>query len=264
MGKGQVSIFVIAGILIVLLSSVAIFYARQSPQQQVLDPTRPDAIRAVVDSCHRDLLTQGIQWIGLHGGRILPVAPSLFLDRNVLKDVQGASIPEFALQNDFLAARYLYDNGIIYQQGVDPMEQDLQAFIDQRFDDCVNNFQDFRNIGMGIEQGDRQVTVSISPDSVTSEMALAITAKAADSVITIDASEMTVASKLGSIWEDMVKTLVEDMDKDPDFIPNQLMFEKAQELGVQAGAIPYTTNYVYYIIDDNEVPLTFIFAQGRP
>ncbi|OIO64998.1 hypothetical protein AUJ68_04320 [Candidatus Woesearchaeota archaeon CG1_02_57_44] len=264
MGKGQASIFIIVGVVIVLLAGVAIFYARQSPQQQILDPTRPDAIRAVVDSCHRDLLTQGIQWIGLHGGRILPVAPKLFADRNILSDLDLPwSTVTAGRENLFI--HYLYAQGTpSYEPGNEQMEADLGAYIVSNLPACVNEFRDFKNAGLQVEWDAPSASVTISDTTVKSDLTYGIRVLLPDSVLEFNDFTVQLDSQLGRIWNVMVPALLSRIDEKPDFMPSGKLTDLGEEYAVNAGGFPYQTSYVYYIIDKGEVDLDFLFAQERP
>ncbi|MDO9066398.1 MAG: hypothetical protein Q7U96_04870, partial [Chloroflexota bacterium] len=147
--RGQISTFVILGVIIVILASIGVVYkaeimSKLSELQLVKGAALPPEAQKVNDfilQCAKDTATEGIGLLGLQGGFIeLPVdkLPQGNINRfsNKLEAVPGVRTAYWYYQKD---------NGVSVEEipSQEDMSQQLKNYIDASIEDCFDKFSAF-------------------------------------------------------------------------------------------------------------------------
>ena len=158
--RGQVTIFLVVGIVILALFAGIMYFTSYVRQNQLDDDAtlhplaarvRPQ-ITSFVESCIEETAVPGIYLLGIQGGIIYPDDPTKIL------------VTENALIN------YGYLNGV-NQLSVEKMEQQLDKFIEENLAFCLDNFISFSEQAIVVmEQGGLQSKTKITSNDVLLEL----------------------------------------------------------------------------------------------
>ena len=90
--KGQITIFIIAGVIVLLLAGIIFFIGPQLQSEDISDvPLEAQPLKLFVEECLSSTAIEGIRLAGIQGGYV--------------------DIPEFALETDYSTIAYYYDQG---------------------------------------------------------------------------------------------------------------------------------------------------------
>ncbi len=145
MKKGQITIFIIFGILILFLSSFIFFGMNKGPTS--VKKTSSTPIENYISACIERTAGFGIYQLGIHGGRIYD------LDNAFVKDYYKVS--------------YAYDNGKVMPLLSDS-KKDLERYVNENLNagaySCLKDLNVFKNEYDVIEISDANTTVVFSDD----------------------------------------------------------------------------------------------------
>ena len=123
--KGQITLFVIVGIIIVLLVGVGVYYrfhsGKNSGTNVIAMSDEEYNVRMVVQECFEQTLDEGITLAQQQSGNV-------FLPRNVM-NFEGVQIP------------YIYEEGLASIIKEQELEQELERYVDTNIQSCVNTTQ---------------------------------------------------------------------------------------------------------------------------
>ena len=145
--KGQITVFIILGILIVLVFSLFFILKQTSVSknvkvtEEVLTPLQGDNIKLFVESCLNRVSEEGLVLIGRQGGYYQ--SP---LDYSIL--FVGDKLP------------YYYYEDEIRVLEIEDAEKELERYIKDYLPVCVDNFKIFEKSGYDITEGEIVVSVS--------------------------------------------------------------------------------------------------------
>ncbi|MBD3310400.1 hypothetical protein GF351_04230 [Candidatus Woesearchaeota archaeon] len=158
--KGQVTLFVILGIMVLL--SISLFFYFRLSQIEVPEVTPPEyvPVQDYVEACIYDTGEEAIRQIGLHGGYVeIPFQidrdPSAYLGL----DSQG-----------LLKIPYWYHNMQNRYPSVSFMESQISDFVEQNLDRCLRDFEPMSESFEVTPRGDIEVTTTIAEDDVVIEV----------------------------------------------------------------------------------------------
>ena len=150
MGKrGQITIFIIIGILILLLAIGGLIIYNQ--QQDIPDIKTPEAfegqVRSFVESCLSQQTLSGVQIQGKQGGYIeIPEnIPTLVLE--------DATLPYWLDKN-------------LQVPSLDNLKQQLNNHILINLDECLQDFEAFKEQGFNITKGEPSLTITMEDQVV--------------------------------------------------------------------------------------------------
>lgn len=165
--KGQITTFVIIGILIVVLA-VGIYYFRDvvsgtlSPKD-IQVPEQAESVRIYVEGCFDETLKEAVDLIGRQGGYIeLPGDPI-----NV-----GEFTNHLTMYGDSKVIYWYYkaDNNVDYIQvpNINSMESEISNYVDNNLMGCLGEFNEFN--GFSISKGRIKSEIDISNSRIVSRI----------------------------------------------------------------------------------------------
>ncbi|MFH1668484.1 MAG: hypothetical protein ABIA62_01005 [Candidatus Woesearchaeota archaeon] len=208
--KGQVTIFMIIGIVL-LFGSAIIFYIRGQVTQgteggfaPIIEevPLEAQPLKIFVENCLKQKGTSGIERIGLHGGYIDPtdedMSGKVFFsgldptDSDALSMFGDKGLMPYwwYLKSDNTCSETCkFDsNAPALRKGMEPsIEGQMDKYIENTLGSCINEFRDFRMQGFEIEiRGDMKSDVNIAEEEILLFLDYPITVIKGDSRIDID------------------------------------------------------------------------------
>ena len=240
--RGQVTVFLVIGIVILLLAAL-FFYIFGQIKEAPLEVEAKEAqkipgvrgtLQSYVENCIQETLDPAIYLLAIQGGVIYP-------------DEEGK-----ILLTDYGIVNYAWLNGI---NGLsrEKMEEDLASYVEQYLDFCLD-FETFTKQNILVKTDYELITseVTIKDASVQAEVQLPT------KIILPNNDTLEVETFTAEVQSSLGKTLqaIEDL-KFPDLNPSQLL-----DLPYQPMIFPYDESVFIYSITEKsgEAPLTFMFA----
>lgn len=241
--RGQVTIFLVIGIVILLLAGL-FFYLFGQLTEAPLEVEEEEAVKylgvagtvqSFVEKCIEDTLDPAVYLLAIQGGVIYPKEDSLIL------------LTDHGLVN------YAWMNGM---RGIsrEKMEEDLAAYLEENIDFCLGDFETFEKqdilVTPDYKKIDAQVTIQKSAIRSKLTLPLQVVLSNGDEQ-SLDTFSTQLSSSLGTMVE-VIEAL-----QFPD-----LSLEKLLSLPYQSAVFPFDESVVIYSLSKNEPdePLSFMFA----
>ena len=204
MKKGQVTIYVIIG-LIVLITTVTAFFARDyvvktilkiGVEETIIVPEKIKPINSFVSSCLKETTEKAIELAGQQGGFInIPRDPYSSEQLNLVSN----SLTIFGNTN---VAYWFYEqsNGIQKTQipSINIIENEISNYIEDKIVDCVNNFKDFPEYN--IKQGDLKASTAINKNIIKTSINFPLDIKIKDFSFSINQFSQEIKSPLYELY----------------------------------------------------------------
>lgn len=237
--KGQVTVFVIIAIIIVI-SLMIYFSVKSGIFKTIVDPEiRP--VYSFVDNCLAKTSEDAIYHIGQYGGYFI-----------VPNKSTESKIP------------YYFDKGRNLLLSKAQIEKELSKYMDSMMFFCVKNFADFPDFQ--IKQGEIKTETKILHEKVVFNLDFPLTISKGESSFFIKNFNIEVNSRLDSIYEVASGIIEEQMKEEKNICINcigDLAFEN--KIFVSMNEDPFDANTIIFtLIDDqekiNEEEYVFYFA----
>ena len=122
--RGQVTVFVIVGVVVLLAVGIVIYMTNDYSQSKIEETiqTNPDigAVNEFVQNCVDDIAKEAIVWIGATGG---------YYDTSEVPSLEGVAL-------------YLSEGNTLLPS-LASLHTELQKYVDNELQFCINNFEDF-------------------------------------------------------------------------------------------------------------------------
>jgi hypothetical protein len=239
MKRGQVSIFLLIGLIILLAVAFFLFYAQEG-EEVVGVGLAVSPIQVYVEGCLEVVGVRGAEVLGQQGGYNLVDDPSY----------------EYSY---YSAPYYLYDGDFtVISKGV--MEDELDAYIESELVACLDDFSSFVDKGYDIDVGSITVTSTIASDQIDVVMSYPITAKHDGAIISLDTFVVDFPSVLG-----FAHTIAEELlavHKDDTIMPLGMITYLAEKNGIDIITLHSdgTVLYSIKVIEEYGDVFTFTFA----
>jgi len=241
--RGQVTIFLVVGIVILLLSAL-FFYIfgqmKKAPLEVELEESQkflgvPGAVQSFVEKCIKDTIDPAIYLLAKQGGVIYPEEDNLIL------------LTDYGLVN------YAWMNGA---DGLSKgkMENDLATYLEENIDFCLGGFETFEKQNIQVESDYKKIKaeVIIQKSTIKVELSfpLQIVLSNGDKT-TIDRFSTQQQSSLGAMVE-VIESLTFPNVRPEDFLA----------VPYQPVVFPFDESVMIYSLSRNEPdePLNFLFA----
>ena len=185
--KAQITMFIIIGIVILIVAGIfiSIRSTQQPPPEKIMKqlaemPVEFQPLNDFVESCISKTAKEGIKKIGFHGGYIDPAKYGI-----KAKAFDPTESNSFLFNPDDPQSTIPYwyyfksDNeceegcscgseqpALHKKQGDPNIEKQLEGYIDDALDFCLNNFQEFKSQGFEITTGKPKTTVTVRDNDV--------------------------------------------------------------------------------------------------
>ncbi|MFH1650380.1 MAG: hypothetical protein ABIA93_07590 [Candidatus Woesearchaeota archaeon] len=209
MGRGQVTIFVILGILILLIFGLAVVLTNLAKENKPTDDdivTRGKPITSLVETCLGSLLDEGLADLGRQGGS---------LNLNGMRISPDASNSDAFIYPPYIMPYWSHltcptciesekpplckkDCPVIGDNGRNSVEEQLAEYITSHIDECIQNITSMPEFDITV--GKKTTTVTITRTNVLAELEMPVTARSTDSTIKLNRFIAQTDVRLADIW----------------------------------------------------------------
>ena len=159
MGKrGQVTIFIIVGIMLLVVVSLLTFINSYSPKPTIIVPDNVADVHLFVTECLKQSAEEGINILGSQGGYI--TIPTQIANN---REARLSLYPGFVIP-------YWYYPGHSKIPTEDDIKNQISDYVKTNIKECINNFTSFKNRYNIIEIGNITVSVTLATKDVTVDM----------------------------------------------------------------------------------------------
>jgi len=245
--KGQVTIFIIIGIIILLTFSLLFYLEYKSTERGDMNlrkifsfglDTIP--IKNYVEDCLQVTTNDAINYVGKHGGYY---------------DLENVISTESAIYH---TAYYFF-----LEQNLMPNKKDMQNEISDYIDDnlffCLQNFAVFDEQGFDIEMREIKSSVVLSDDNLRVSLNLPISIERESQKSELDKFMVNVDTKLGRMW-DSAFILTEKQMYDPNRICISCIFEEAEKNDIIIELYNLNNDTIVFLFFDVENDQKLIYA----
>ncbi|MBI2545788.1 hypothetical protein HYV81_01270 [Candidatus Woesearchaeota archaeon] len=172
--RGQVTLFIIVGIALVILTGIYTYYIQTQVEEAELVPPKAEPIKNFVESCISNSAEQGLQLLALQGGYL-----------EIPAEVERDTASYLSLGDGAVKLPYWYYRGNSRIPSLSLMENQLSRYISSNADSCMQNFQAFDKEFEITAEASPKITVTIGEKDViaAAEYPLNIKSKADDEEI---------------------------------------------------------------------------------
>ena len=203
--RGQVTIFIIIGILIV--AGVGLFFTFQDSIVGTSVPTTLEPVYNQFLECVKENTLTGINVMESQAGYIyLP------------EFEKGSEYMPFSSQLDFLGSAvpywyYVSENGFEKEQvvSISDMETDLERFVEEQINDC--DFDSYYEDEFLIDYGVVEAKANIKSEKVEIKLDMGMTIEKADESIFIKDHRVSVNSNLGKLYDSAIEVYEKEQDE---------------------------------------------------
>ncbi|MBS3130795.1 hypothetical protein J4212_00025 [Candidatus Woesearchaeota archaeon] len=199
--KGQVTIFMLLGIVLVI-GALVFFYIRQDTTAQQLapgleiqveqTPVEFDPVRLFTTSCIEDISEEGLRLIGKQGGYISLEPEYSGANFIINEDPTSSDAVEFAPGSGLKIPYWFYMQTaneceqcsyksskppLTMEEGGNSIESQLAKYVDKNLDRCLSNFQPLKGQGFEITSEERKVEAKVTDSDVVVIVNQEITAR---------------------------------------------------------------------------------------
>ncbi|MBW3014965.1 hypothetical protein KY330_00925 [Candidatus Woesearchaeota archaeon] len=244
MKKGQITIYIILGIVILAIVGALLFF--RTTDTGVAETLSLDAARAEVEQYVKTCIkTEGdyvLLALGYQGGYLFT--------------------PSFGgINYEGYTAAYDYYLGYNMLPSVNEIEDlHIDDFLDLTLLECVNDLDVFADRGVGIETGALDVNSEINYGDVLITVNYPVTLVQGDSVVELESFSEKFPIRLGYILAQVDELIEKEVD-DPNWV--DLTYINDLELDVRVVPISQTEN-LYFVTDEMSIlknqPYVFVFG----
>ncbi|MBU0470900.1 MAG: hypothetical protein KKA62_00355 [Nanoarchaeota archaeon] len=271
--RGQVTIFIIAGIIIlVLILSITYFSRTKVTEELKIEEAgkfKTDPFVSFIDNCLEKSVINGMYLVFSQGGFYeFALKPEVF---NQL-DGQITSFPpelEFEIfevesENEILQVPVYFQNKKVNLPLITSIEQEVGKASRSFFLSCVNNFETFKKEGFTVEMGNPDIKITFAERTLV-ELDYPLKITSGDEVVEIKTFSTIINFNFKEKYE-VIKEYLNQQEKDPtDFLMGELSsyaYEKKFDFGFKQFGGSGSEILVDFSYDENlrEEPLTYSFA----
>lgn len=236
MKRGQVTIFIILAIILIILASV-FFLVNQSKKQTT--PTTIQPLQNFIQQCIDKTAKQAIVYTSERAGYY--------------------QIPENSLDN--LTPYYFYQDKNL-MPSKEEIQNQISNYINNNLNSCLNNFTNFQDFQ--IQKSEITTKTKIQKDKVSIEINFPLSISKDKQTYTLEKFDTQVTARLDTIYN-AINTIIQEQVKNPEALNPHYVYQIATENNLNIKMIGFIENSIIFTITDkdsqiNEQNLIFIFA----
>ncbi|MBN1386711.1 hypothetical protein JW968_07135 [Candidatus Woesearchaeota archaeon] len=250
MKRGQVTVFIVLGIVLIMIISLIIYMSslrNKGEMEMAVEQasiTDFEQIRMSTQKCVDDVAEIGYFHLGLKGGY--------------------HHIPPLHLETIYSPVPYFYYKGAKSVHTENSLEIELEDYVDEALQYCLNDFKTYRFQGYQFDNLRYATDVKFSDETVVFKVEFPFEVKQGEKVKTFTEFQYSRPSRMMTILK-ASERITDSIVKYPRLIPTSTLLEVSSDLNLQIDTISYEDSVVYIIQDPetvsiNEVPYVFLFA----
>ncbi|MDD5086638.1 MAG: hypothetical protein PHV16_02705 [Candidatus Nanoarchaeia archaeon] len=239
--RGQVSIFIIIGVVLILAISLFFLIRRNSSGFGFVGSPDTRPIEHYIDLCIKSSASDALYLAGVQGGY--------------------TKTPNIYFESGYARTAYWYNKGEDISPSVGKIEQELSLYVDDTLPECMESLKVFSDMGYEFEFGELKTEAEITENNVDFNINYPIKIIKGDSISEISDFHQSFDVRLGHIII-IAKEIVEKEIEDPDWIDMTYLTEQDIDFNIY----PYNENIIIYSLADssskidNNLDFVFIFA----
>jgi hypothetical protein len=229
MKKGQITIFVIVGIFVLMAAAVFFFLAKDSTIESVEDvlPAEIGPVKLFVDSCLKKTVREGVIEIGRNGGYYR----------------FNETIPNFHLKP------YYFYEGQVLVPSLELVENQLELYVEQKLPYCTDWFKALPEFDVKINS--LKANAKILPEKVIVGINYPLEVNQKNQTTELSEFKHELNTRLGTIHLFLETYFIENQVNEPEGIIVS-EFNKLSEDG-----------FYYYFVDNYAPDFTFILVDNE-
>ncbi|MEK6901685.1 MAG: hypothetical protein AABX37_05040, partial [Nanoarchaeota archaeon] len=255
--RGQVTIFIIVGIFIVVAFAAILYFTQTSIEQGVSTAAEPIIadvpqtfipIQTYTENCLSQVGKQGLLLLGQQGGYIDPGVLGEFSVSDPTEgmgiDLSSVKVPYWYFnqnRNDDRAIALRSHRPELYAAD-DPelsMEAQLARYVKQQISSCLNQYKPFQQQGFAVTVSEPQkATVTITDETVNFLLEMPVTAAKGESDVTLEQFYVRIPLRLKHYY-DVAKGIAE-AEQNMSFLEGQALDLIQTYAGVSPEKLPPT------------------------
>lgn len=245
--RGQVSIFILLGILLLLIVGFFVFFTEQFTLIPVVEDEATQNIRTLFSQCLETQLPRAISSLALHGGYYIP---------------PPYPVEEYLIGNTTLVP-YYFINGTTTLPSQEDIQKQLALAFEKYIPEC-NNFTSYP-YPVSVSLASLDVETMLKPTSVEATVILPLTIHYEDKTTTIDTFSIEVDSSLSKLYTNALN-ITEEQTQNPRELCFSCLSSIAADAELYLGMVEtgnenqYTIIYILNERDPAAEPLSFYFA----
>lgn len=253
--QGQVTVFIIIGIIVVFAFAGVLFLTQSSTKDQISasgDPIIADVpqqfspIQSYTENCLTEVSKRGLRILGSQGGYIHPETLGDFIPTNPTESVgvtlAGAYVPywHYATSANSDPVIELAGQVPVLKSNEDPatsVEAQLERFVENELESCIQSYAPFTEQGFTVvAEQQKEVTVTVSEQSVGVWLQQDVAANLGDAEITLEQFYVKLPIRLPSYFA--VAENITRAEREFQFIERQALDLLATYAGVDSTLLP--------------------------
>lgn len=244
--KGQITIFIIIGIIIISAITIVYFARGQVSRNNnvATEGIQTAPIQTYVEECVKSVGEDAILHIGRHGGYF--------------------ELPELSTDDIFYKTAYYFyiDKDIMPSQQT--VEQELSKYINEEIYFCLRNFADFPGTSIAADPYKINTSSIISDNSILFKVNMPVTITSGETIITLDSFSANIEKvRLKTVY-DISKAITDEQMKKFGSICINCILNWSIENDVYINIQMISNDTMLFKIKDNssklDTPLEYVFA----
>jgi len=241
--KGQLTLFIILGIVILLTFSALVYINMFKVKSRYVDGIDVSALDMYITMCLKSTSYDALEYVSSHGGYYN-------LD----------SVPEA----DYFGRKTAY---FFYSQSnimpsKETVQQEMSDYIDENIGFCLRHYDGFRAQGFNVEQRRFDTKVSIYDNIMSYEVDSSIIIKRSDQSAELKSFIFEAKNVRFGKMISLAQNLTALQETKPEFVPMLQIFQAAADSGMSMEMINMGNQSVLFRLKDmkSDPEITFIYA----
>lgn len=248
--RGQITIIMIIGIIMLFLTLAVIFIVRNAATEDIKtkseiipDDTSFDPVKSYIDYCLERTAKEAVEYVSFRGGYY--------------------HVPEPTLNQVLVNIPYYFNLGQKRFPTKDLISNQMASYIEDNIDDCFQDFSSFRNQGIGVVSGKPKVEVTLGRTTIF-DLHLSLELEKKDIIKGLQKFSYTLPLDFEEVYSIIEQTMLEQ-EKNPNFVPIGKVSSQSKEKDfkfelsyLDNNVVVYSYIFNRYFIDDEKY--IFVFA----
>jgi hypothetical protein len=240
MKRGQITLFIIIGIVILLVISMVFYLRGRAPEAELEVKFEEEAeislaaqpVDAFVQNCLKEVTEDAIDVIARQGGYF--------------------ELPEISTADMVTNTAYYFYLGSGLVPSEDVIKAELKKYVDSQFEFCLRNLVDFE--GYEFELGEPETSINFDEDIVIANIDFPLTIITDGARIPLNKFRAAVPSRLWVLY-DTARQLTNIQVENPDQICLSCIAELAEENEINISVVEYENDTLLFVLMDEKVLL---------
>ena len=228
--KGQITLFIIIGIVLVIVVGLTLFLVRSNKTGTIEEEVSESAtLKGFVENCIEEVAVPALYLQGLQGGYIYPPEDS------------------FQMEEYNYRISYLYSLGKNNVPSRTQMQNDINRYINENLDSCLDNFNVYKEQGYDISLESINTKSTIGLNDVFIKVNYPIILTKGNTREEVNEFSSTIPVRLGHL-NDLSKEFIDAVVKNPERVDMTML----GGFDVEVVIIPYSQDTIIYSFYDEK------------